>query len=85
MVAYAMHHCAHRPPGTFRAHPGGEHGRQFDFAGWLFRAGFAKVSSVGTTAYGGDYGNEAGQTITVNPKASIRRCCHGGRQPDHLG
>lgn len=52
-------------------HPDGEHGKQFDFAGWLLRREFAKVSNLGTTSYGGVYRNAASQTITVNPKSGL--------------
>jgi hypothetical protein len=70
MVAYAMHF---RTQGArdVRVHPDGEHGKQFDFAGWLGRRAFTKVSGVGSTAYGGVYRNPAGQTITVNPKSGL--------------
>jgi hypothetical protein len=54
-----------------RIHPDGEHGKQFDFAGWLLRRDFTKVSSLGTTTYGGVYRNAAGQTITVHPKSGL--------------
>lgn len=55
----------------FEIHPDGEHGKQFDFAGWLARRQFRKVSTIGTTAYGGTYENPAGQTITVNPRSGL--------------
>ena len=71
MLAYAMHLL--RTVGTrhVRIHPDGEHGRQFDFAGWLMRRGFAKVSSLGGTTYGGVYRDEVGQTVTVYPKSGL--------------
>ncbi|MET4218888.1 hypothetical protein ABIB00_004109 [Bradyrhizobium sp. LB14.3] len=71
MVAYAMHLLRTQGARDVRVHPDGEHGKQFDFAGWLGRRGFAKVSNLGTTAYGGVYRNPEGQTITVNPKSGL--------------
>jgi hypothetical protein len=67
MLAYAMHLLRTAGAGHVRIHPDGEHGKQFDFAGWLSRREFAKVSSLGGTAYGGVYRNPAGQTVTVHP------------------
>lgn len=54
-----------------RIHPDGEHGKQFDFMGWLGRRAFTKVSDLGSTAYGGVYRNPMGETITVNPKSGL--------------
>ena len=71
MVAYAMHLLRTQGTRQVRIHPDGEHGKQFDFAGWLARRGFVKCSSIGSTAYGGDYRNEVGQAITVNPKSGV--------------
>lgn len=71
MVAYAMHLLRTQGAQDVRVHPDGEHGKQFDFTGWLGRRAFAKVSSLGSTAYGGVYRNPAGQTITVNPKSGL--------------
>jgi hypothetical protein len=71
MVAYAMHLLRTQGARDVRVHPDGEHGKQFDFAGWLGRRAFTKVSGVGSTAYGGVYRNPAGQTITVNPKSGL--------------
>ena len=71
MVAYAMHLLRTADAEHVRIHPDGEHGKQFDFAAWLLRREFAKVSSLGTTAYGGVYRNAAGQTVTVNPKSGL--------------
>lgn len=71
MVAYAMHLLRTQGAREVRIHPDGEHGKQFDFAGWLGRQAFNKVSSLGSTAYGGVYRNPAGQTITVNPKSGL--------------
>lgn len=71
MVAYAMHLLRTQGARDVRVHPDGEHGKQFDFAGWLERRAFTKVSSLGSTAYGGVYRNPAAQTITVNPKSGL--------------
>ncbi len=71
MLAYAMHLLRTAGAGHVRIHPDGEHGKQFDFAGWLSRREFAKVSSLGGTAYGGVYRNPAGQTVTVHPKSGL--------------
>ncbi|QQS13918.1 MAG: hypothetical protein IPK81_06865 [Rhodospirillales bacterium] len=71
MVAYAMHLLRTRDTRHVRVHPDGEHGKQFDFAAWLHRREFIKISSVGTTSYGGTYRNAAGQQITVNPKSGL--------------
>lgn len=71
MLAYAMHLLRTQGARDVRIHPDGEHGKQFDFAGWLGRQAFTKVSSLGTTSYGGVYRNPAGQTITVNPKSGL--------------
>ena len=71
MVAYAMHLLRTQDTKHVRVHPDGEHGKQFDFAAWLLRRDFIKISSVGTTSYGGTYRNSAGQEITVNPKPGL--------------
>lgn len=69
MVAYAMHLLRTTSATHVRIHPDGEHGKQFDFTGWLLRRGFEKVSSMGTTSYGGLYRTTDGLEITVNPKS----------------
>ena len=71
MLAYAMHLLRTASARNVRIHPDGEHGKQFGFAGWLMRRGFAKVSSLGGTTYGGVYRDEAGQTVTVHPKSGL--------------
>lgn len=71
MVAYAMHLFRTQNAQHVRIHPDGEHGKQFDFAAWLLRREFAKISRLGSTTYGGTYRNAAGQTITVNPKSGL--------------
>ncbi len=69
MVAYAMHLLRTTDADHVRIHPDGEHGKRFDFAGWLSCRGFEKVSSIGTTSYGGDYLHECSWKITINPKS----------------
>lgn len=69
MVAYAMHLLRTQPTRSVRIHPDGEHGKQFDFTTWLARRGFEKVSSIGSTSYGGTYRDANGLEITVNPKS----------------
>lgn len=71
MLAYAMHLLRTQGARDVRIHPDGEHGKQFNFAAWLGRRGFAKISSLGSTVYGGAYRNPAGQTITVHPKSGL--------------
>ena len=71
MAAYAMHLLRTQDTQHVRVHPDGEHGKQFDFAAWLLRRDFIKISSIGTTSYGGTYRNAAGQEITVNPKSGL--------------
>ena len=71
MVAYAMHLLRTLSAQDVRIHPDGEHGKQFDFAGWLERRNFAKVSSLGSTAYGGVYRNPVGQTVTIHPRSGL--------------
>jgi hypothetical protein len=71
MIAYAMHLLRTQDTRHVRIHPDGEHGKQFDFAGWLLRREFVKLSSIGSTSYGGTYRNAASQEITVNPKLGL--------------
>jgi hypothetical protein len=74
MVAYAMHILRTTDAKHVRIHPDGEHGKRFDFVGWLRRRGFEKVSSIGTTTYGGNYKHEvvgSNWQITVNPTSGL--------------
>jgi hypothetical protein len=71
MVAYAMHLLRTQSTKEVRIHPDGEHGKQFDFRGWLGRHGFSMVSSTGRTAYGGTYADAEDRTIILNPKAGL--------------
>lgn len=71
MVAYAMHLLTSEDADEVRIHPDGEHGKQFDFAGWFARRGFAKVSEAGQTAYGGTYADSEGRTVVILPKSGL--------------
>ncbi|KRQ88655.1 hypothetical protein CQ10_38050 [Bradyrhizobium valentinum] len=71
LIAYAMYLLRTQGARDVRIHPDGEHGKQFDFTSWLGRQAFTKVSSLGSTAYGGVYRNPADQTITINPKSGL--------------
>jgi hypothetical protein len=71
MVAYAMHLLRTQPVREIRIHPDGEHGKQFDFSGWLSRRGFSMVTSTGKTKYGGTYSDGEGRTIIVHPKSGL--------------
>lgn len=69
MVAYAMHLLRTAGADHVRIHPDGEHGKRFDFVGWLARRGFDKATSTGTTTYGGEYRHVDGWRITIHPSS----------------
>ena len=71
MLAFAMHLLRTQGARGVRIHPDGEHGKQFDFTAWLGRRDFTKISSIGSTTYGGVYRNPAGQTINLHPKSGV--------------
>ncbi len=71
MVAYAMHLFRTHNVKEVRLHPDGEHGKQFEFADWLGKRDFTKVSSMGKTAYGGEYHDDQGRRIVVHPKSGL--------------
>jgi hypothetical protein len=71
MLAYAMHLLRTQPTQEVRIHPDGEHGKQFDFLGWLARQGFSMVLSKGTTIYGGTYADNMGRRIVIYPKSGL--------------
>ncbi|WP_114215807.1 hypothetical protein [Ochrobactrum sp. 3-3] len=71
MLAFAMHLLRTQGARDVRIHPDGEHGKQCDFTAWLGRRDFTKISSIGSTTYGGVYRNPAGQTITIHPKSGL--------------
>jgi len=70
MVAFAFH-LLRTMPGLERVaiHPDGQHGKRFDFTGWLAKRGFAMTRPMGTTRYGGLYAGPGGQSVLVNPKS----------------
>lgn len=70
MMAFAMH-LLRNAPGVREVaiHPDGEHGKRFDFHGWLGKRRFIRKSSMGTTQYGGVYVTADGQTVVVNPSS----------------
>jgi hypothetical protein len=71
MVAFAVH-LLRTVPGLkhLAIHPDGEHGKRFDFLGWLTKHRFAMVKQMGSTPYGGIYQSaDTEQTILINPKA----------------
>lgn len=70
MVAFAMH-LLRTVPGLREVsiHPDGEHGKRFDFSGWLGKRGFVMTSGLGKTAYGGTYADTDGKTSVVNPSS----------------
>ncbi len=51
---------------TVSIHPDGEHAKRFDISGWLRRAGFVKIESLGSTSYGGTY-RRGSETVVVDP------------------
>jgi hypothetical protein len=70
MVAFAMHLL--RTVSGLREvsiHPDGEHGKRFDFSGWLGKRGFVMTCGLGTTAYGGTYADGESKTIVINPRS----------------
>jgi hypothetical protein len=69
MVAYAMHLLRAEEAKHVRIHPDGEHGKRFDFTGWLARRGFDKTTSTGSTTYGGEYWHKNGWRITIHPSS----------------
>jgi len=69
MLAYAMHLLRTELITEVCIYPDGEHGKQFDFSGWLGRREFSKNWSSGKTSYGGTYTDGEGRTIIINPKS----------------
>jgi hypothetical protein len=70
IMAFAMH-LLRTVPGLreVSVHPDGEHGKRFDFQGWLGKRGFALKAAAGKTSYGGTYASPDGQTVIVNPSS----------------
>lgn len=71
MVSYAMHLLRTETIQLVRIHPDGEHGKQFDFRGWLRRRGFELVTPMGSTSYGGIYFDDHQRQIVVQPKSGL--------------
>lgn len=71
MVAYAMHILRSTDAQRVEIHPDGEHGKRFDFRGWLAACGYEFRSAIGTTNYGGIYRHADGREIEVNPKPGL--------------
>lgn len=70
MMAFAMHLLRTvRGLTHVSVHPDGEHGKRFDFRGWLLKRGFTMSAPTGTTSYGGTYRSPKGQTVVVNPSS----------------
>jgi hypothetical protein len=67
MIAYAMHLLRTTSAKEVLIHPDGEHGKRFDFTGWLVRRGFERSSRIGTTTYAGRYVRADDRSIVVNP------------------
>lgn len=80
MVAYAMHLLHSGEAKSIEIHPDGEHGKRFDFSGWLARRGFSMISSTGTTSYGGTYRNDKDWIIVLDPKPGLGDVVAGAGQ-----
>jgi hypothetical protein len=72
MLAFAMH-LLRTTPGIRQVaiHPDGEHGKRFDFEGWLGRNAFTKIAGRGKTSYGGSYRSAAGATLVIHPASGL--------------
>jgi hypothetical protein len=70
IMAFAMY-LMHNVPDLkhVAVHPDGEHGKRFDFKGWLEGQGFATQKSVGSTGFGGLYVSQEGRSVLVDPKS----------------
>ena len=70
MIAFAMH-LLRTVDGLRQVaiHPDGEHGKKFDFRGWLEKSGFVLDKPMGQTTYGGVYKSSESHELLVNPKA----------------
>ncbi len=67
MMAFAMHLLRTSSAREIRVHPDGEHGKRFDFEGWLGKRGFKRTMRMGKTSYAGRYVLPDDRTIVVNP------------------
>ena len=70
MLALATHILSDGRKGEVRVHPDGEHAKRFDIARWLTANRFEKVSTLGSTHYGGVY-RRGEQDIIINPKSGL--------------
>ena len=66
MMAYAMHLLRTTSAREVLVHPDGEHGKRFDFAGWLGMRGFERTTRTGKTPHAGRYALRDGRSIVVN-------------------
>lgn len=72
MLAFALHLLRTIPNlKNVNVHPDGEHGKRFDFRGWLEKQGFNLATPMGTTSYGGRYTSTKGQSVLVQPKSGL--------------
>jgi hypothetical protein len=71
MFAYAMHLFRSRAARHVRIHPDGEHGKQFPLRTRIEAQGYALVTALGSTAYGGLFRHKDGREITVHPKSGL--------------
>jgi hypothetical protein len=72
MVAFAMHLLRTIPElREVSIHPDGEHGKRFDFQGWLGKRGFTMSAPSGKTSYGGTYASpDAGALWSIPAPAA---------------
>jgi hypothetical protein len=71
MLAFAFHLFREEPSlKRVELHPDGEHGKQFDFQGWLRGRGFTLVRKEGTTSYGGVY-SDGDREIYISLKPGL--------------
>ena len=70
MLSFAMHLLGTVPGlNQVAIHPDGEHGKRFDFRGWLEKRGFVMCAPKGSTTYGGSYSSPENKTVIVEPKS----------------
>ena len=90
MLAYGMHLLRTVPNlDIIELHPDGEHGKQFDIAGWLSARGFVRKEAHGITSYCGTYAREStmvlvksipgkGDVLARTEEGTIIAECKGG-------
>ena len=79
MVAYAMHLLRTQGAQHVRIHPDGEHGKQFDFSGWLERRQFQKVSVNPRSGLGDVVADIGDHVISAECKGGIINTRHSGQ------